>query len=491
MPLEFDSPKNKTSIIKVLGVGGGGSNAVNHMYSKGIEGVDFIVCNTDEQALEISIVPIKVRLGPKKTNGLGAGNKPEVGRDATIESIEEIKQILSNNTKMLFITAGMGGGTGTGGAPEIARIAKELGILTVGIITTPFSFEGKRRMIQAQKGVEEFRKSVDTLVVISNDRLREMYGDLKISDAFSKADDVLTTAAKGIAEIITIPGYVNVDFQDVNTVMREGGVAIMGIGIAEGENRAVKAAQSAINTPLLNNGQMDGARNVLLNITSGANEVTMDEIGLVTDFVQESIGLDCEIIWGNCTDDNLGDKLSITVIATGFENLLQDEITQNSSSGKVVHKLEDTKVVLGAADALFAAKKENTVELDLNPLQFPKTDTVVSETEDEEMQLMEKPVMSATDTEEIEEDEVSDELKALKKNIEVKKRLRNLSLKLSTPRNITEMEKQPAYKRRNVELTDAIPSDESHHSDYRIGKDFEEDNNKLNKKNLYLHNPPD
>jgi len=265
----------------VLGVGGGGSNAVNHMFSKGIEGVDFIVCNTDEQALESSIVPIKIQLGPSKTNGLGAGNKPEVGRDATIESIDEIKQVLNDNTKMLFITAGMGGGTGTGGAPEIARVAKELGVLTVGIITTPFSFEGRKRIEQAKKGVDEFRKSVDTLVVISNDRLREMFGDLKLSEAFARADDVLTTAAKGIAEIITIPGYVNVDFQDVNTVMRAGGVAIMGIGVAEGDNRAVKAAQSAINTPLLNNGNMHGATNVLLNITSGTNEVTMDEIGLV------------------------------------------------------------------------------------------------------------------------------------------------------------------------------------------------------------------
>lgn len=489
MTLEFDNPKNKTSIIKVIGVGGGGSNAVNHMYSKGIEGVDFIVCNTDEQALETSIVPIKVRLGPNKTNGLGAGNKPEVGRDATIESIEEIKHILSNNTKMLFITAGMGGGTGTGGAPEIARVAKELGVLTVGIITTPFSFEGKRRMNQAQKGVEEFRKSVDTLVIISNDRLREMYGDLKISDAFAKADDVLTTAAKGIAEIITIPGYVNVDFQDVNTVMREGGVAIMGIGISEGENRAVKAAQSAINTPLLNNGHMDGARNVLLNITSGSNEVTMDEIGLVTDFVQESIGHDCEIIWGNCSDDNLGDKLSITIIATGFENLEQDEITQYSGGGKIVHKLiEDTKLVIGATDA--NVKKANTVELELNPLQFQHNANKAADAEEEKMQLTQKPIVSAAETNNL-DDEVSDELKALKKNIEVKKRLRNLSLKLSTPRNINEMEKQPAYKRRNVELTDAVPSDESHHSEYSVGKDFEEGNNKLNKKNLYLHNPPD
>jgi len=428
MTLEFDN-KNKTSIIKVLGVGGGGSNAVNHMYSKGIEGVDFIVCNTDEQALETSIVPIKVRLGPNKTNGLGAGNKPEVGRDATIESIEEIKAILSNNTKMLFITAGMGGGTGTGGAPEIARVSKELGILTVGIITTPFTFEGKRRMNQAQKGVEEFRKSVDTLVVISNDRLREMYGDLKISDAFAKADDVLTTAAKGIAEIITIPGYVNVDFQDVNTVMRKGGVAIMGIGISEGDNRAVKAAQSAINTPLLNNGHMSGARNVLLNITSGSNEVTMDEIGLVTDFVQESIGHDCEIIWGNCSDDNLGEKLSITIIATGFENVQQDEIAQFSGGGKIVHQLEAT----GSTNNVIKTQGKNTVELELNPLQYKQNETLADAvSKDEEMQLVEKPLSSLKQEDDFEEDEVSDELKALKKNIEVKKRLRNLSLKLTS-----------------------------------------------------------
>ncbi len=478
MALEFDNPKSKGSIIKVLGVGGGGSNAVNHMFSKGIEGVDFIVCNTDEQALESSIVPIKIQLGPSKTNGLGAGNKPEVGRDATIESIDEIKQVLNSNTKMLFITAGMGGGTGTGGAPEIARVAKELGVLTVGIITTPFSFEGKKRIEQAKKGVEEFRKSVDTLVVISNDRLREMYGDLKLSEAFARADDVLTTAAKGIAEIITIPGYVNVDFQDVNTVMRAGGVAIMGIGVAEGDNRAVKAAQNAINTPLLNNGNMHGATNILLNITSGTNEVTMDEIGLVTDYVQESIGSDCEIIWGNCNDANLGDKLSITIIATGFEQIQQEEITQFSGSGRVVHKLEE--------EVKQPVEPDNEIELAFDKEAYEKK---LAEKEADAMKLFTKqpePTIATVDN--TAEDE---ELKDLKKSIEVKKRLRNLSLKLSTPRNVNEMEKEPAYKRRNVELTDAIPSDESHHSDFSISFDEDAQKGKLGKKNLYLHNPPD
>jgi len=481
MALEFDNPKSKASIIKVLGVGGGGSNAVNHMFSKGIEGVDFIVCNTDEQALESSIVPIKIQLGPSKTNGLGAGNKPEVGRDATIESIDEIKQVLNDNTKMLFITAGMGGGTGTGGAPEIARVAKELGVLTVGIITTPFSFEGRKRIEQAKKGVDEFRKSVDTLVVISNDRLREMFGDLKLSEAFARADDVLTTAAKGIAEIITIPGYVNVDFQDVNTVMRAGGVAIMGIGVAEGDNRAVKAAQNAINTPLLNNGDMHGATNVLLNITSGTNEVTMDEIGLVTDYVQESIGSDCEIIWGNCNDANLGDKLSITIIATGFEQIQQQEIAKFSGTGRVVHKLEEEVV-----EAEPPVEAQNEIELAFDKEAYDKK---MAEKEMDAMKLItKKPEPGVANAESTVEDE---ELKDLKKSIEVKKRLRNLSLKLSTPRNVNEMEKEPAYKRRNVELTDAIPSDESHHSDFSISFDEEVQKGKLGKKNVYLHNPPD
>lgn len=478
MALEFDNPKSKASIIKVLGVGGGGSNAVNHMFSKGIEGVDFIVCNTDEQALESSIVPIKIQLGPSKTNGLGAGNKPEVGRDATIESIDEIKQVLNDNTKMLFITAGMGGGTGTGGAPEIARVAKELGVLTVGIITTPFSFEGRKRIEQAKKGVDEFRKSVDTLVVISNDRLREMFGDLKLSEAFARADDVLTTAAKGIAEIITIPGYVNVDFQDVNTVMRAGGVAIMGIGVSEGDNRAVKAAQSAINTPLLNHGDMHGATNILLNITSGTNEVTMDEIGLVTDYVQDSIGSDCEIIWGNCNDANLGDKLSITIIATGFEQIQQQEIADFSGTGRVVHKLEEEA-------AKPAARTENEIELAFDKEAYEKK---MAAKEADAMKLITKREPAVATAENTEED---DELKDLKKSIEVKKRLRNLSLKLSTPRNVNEMEKEPAYKRRNVELTDAIPSDESHHSDFSISFDEEAQKGKLSKKNVYLHNPPD
>ncbi len=281
--MNFDLTLNSGSIIKVIGVGGGGGNAVNHMYHQGIRDVDFMVWNTDAQALINSPVPYKVQLGSSLTEGRGAGNKPETGRDSAIENIEDVKKILSNNTKMVFITAGMGGGTGTGGAPVIAQAARELGILTVGIVTIPFRNEGRRRIKQAIEGITAMEAHVDSLLVINNERIREMYGDSRISDAFAKADNILTTAAKGIAEIITVPGYINVDFADVETVMRNSGVALMGTGIASGVNRAVVAVEEALNSPLLNNNDIMGARNILLNITSGIDEITMDEIGDITD----------------------------------------------------------------------------------------------------------------------------------------------------------------------------------------------------------------
>jgi len=311
--------KEQSSIIKVIGVGGGGGNAVNHMYKQGISGVDFIVCNTDAQALELSPIPNKVQLGTSLTEGMGAGADPDVGENSAIESIEDIKRMLGTNTKMLFITAGMGGGTGTGASPVLAKAAKELGILTVAIVTTPFTFEGKRRRAQAEEGMEELRKYVDSYLVISNDRLREIFGNLTMQAAFAKADDILTTAAKGIAEIITIPGYVNVDFKDVRTVMNDSGVAIMGNGISTGENRAIEAVTGALASPLLKDNEIEGARYILLNITSGKNEVTMDEVAIVTDYIQEKAGLSADLIWGNCIDENLDDELSVTIIATGFQ----------------------------------------------------------------------------------------------------------------------------------------------------------------------------
>ena len=267
MPLEFDLPKETTSIIKVIGVGGGGSNAVNHMFNQGIVGVDFIVCNTDRQALDVSPVPLKIQLGASLTDGCGAGSIPEIGKNSAIENIEEIRSILSNGTKMVFVTAGMGGGTGTGAAPIVAQIAKEMGILTVGIVTVPFGFEGRKRRQQAEEGLDEMRKNVDTLLVINNERLREISGNLSIGNAFSQADDVLAMAAKGIAEVISVTGNINVDFNDVNTVMKNSGVAIMGSATAEGENRAIEAVQHALSSPLLNDNDISGAKYVLLNIT--------------------------------------------------------------------------------------------------------------------------------------------------------------------------------------------------------------------------------
>ncbi len=319
MSIQFEMLKENSSIIKVIGVGGGGGNAVNHMYKQGISGVDFIVCNTDAQALELSPIPNKVQLGASLTEGMGAGADPDVGENSAIESIEDIKRMLGTNTKMLFITAGMGGGTGTGASPVLAKAAKELGILTVAIVTTPFTFEGKRRRMQAEDGLGELRKYVDSYLVISNDRLREIFGNLTMTAAFAKADDILTTAAKGIAEIITIPGYVNVDFKDVRTVMNDSGVAIMGNAVATGEQRALDAVTGALASPLLKDNEIEGARYILLNITSGTREVTMDEVAIITDYIQEKAGLSADLIWGNCIDANYEEELSVTIIATGFQ----------------------------------------------------------------------------------------------------------------------------------------------------------------------------
>lgn len=332
--VNFQFVKKAESIIKVIGVGGGGSNAVNHMYKLGIKDVDFIICNTDSQAIANSPVPSKVHLGSSLTEGRGAGNKPEIGRQAARENIEDVQNALGPETKMVFITAGMGGGTGTGGAPVIAGLCRELGYLTIGIVTIPFRNEGKRRINQAIEGIQEMEQYVDSLLVINNERIREMYGDFAISQAFAKADDVLATAAKGIAEIITVPGYINVDFADVETVMRDSGVAIMGTGLAEGENRALMAVETALNSPLLNNNNIRGARNILLNVTSGDTEVTMDEIGAITDYIQNKAGFEADLIWGNGIDESLGPQISVTVIATGFSTSSIPEILSSKKNDK-------------------------------------------------------------------------------------------------------------------------------------------------------------
>ena len=324
MEMEFDLPKHDKpqaqSIIKVIGVGGGGSNAVNHMYLQGIAGVDFIVCNTDCQALDISPVPFKIQLGPNLTEGRGAGMIPEVGMNAAMENIQEIRELLSKDTKMVFVTAGMGGGTGTGAAPVIAQVARDLGILTVGIVTVPFNFEGRKRRQQAEEGLERMRQNVDTLLIINNEKLREFGRNMSLSEAFSHADDVLTVAAKGIAEVISVTGSINVDFNDVNTVMRNSGHAIMGSAIASGQDRALQAVQAALSSPLLDDDNISGARYVLLNISYGDQEVMMDEITEITDYIQEAAGSTADVIWGHAKDASLGDQLSITIIATGFSS---------------------------------------------------------------------------------------------------------------------------------------------------------------------------
>ncbi len=319
--MEFDLPRDYNSIIKVIGVGGGGSNAVNHMFNKGIVGVDFIVCNTDRQALDISPVPYKIQLGAQLTDGRGAGMLPEVGMAAANENIDEIRELLSKNTKMVFVTAGMGGGTGTGAAPVIAKVAKDLGILTVGIVTIPFNFEGKKRRLQAEEGLNKMRENVDTLLVINNERLREFGKDMSLTDAFSYADDILTVAARGIAEVISVTGVINVDFNDVNTVLKNSGHAIMGSASAEGENRALEAVTSALSSPLLMDNEIDGARYVLLNITYGSKEVMMDEITEITDYIQEAAGATADVIWGHGFDSSLGEKISITLIAAGLKDV--------------------------------------------------------------------------------------------------------------------------------------------------------------------------
>ena len=319
MNFTFDIPTQSRSIIKVIGVGGGGSNAVKHMHKQGIKDVEFIICNTDRQALESSTVPNKLQIGVDLTEGLGAGAKPERGRQAALESREQIRELLSNGTKMLFITAGMGGGTGTGAAPVIAQVAQELNILTVGIVTAPFLFEGKKKRDQAEQGIKELSEHCDTVLVILNDKLRQLYGNLTMGQAFAKADTVLTTAAKSIAEIITVTADVNVDFEDVKTVMKDSGAAVMGSSVTEGENRARRAAEEALNSPLLNNTDIQGAQKILLSIMSGDQaELEMDELSEITEYIQGKAGEDAEMIFGHGTDDTLGQSIRVTVIATGF-----------------------------------------------------------------------------------------------------------------------------------------------------------------------------
>ncbi len=353
--ISFDLPKNQSNVIKVIGVGGGGSNAVNHMYSQGINGVDFVICNTDAQALQNSPIPTKIQLGVSLTEGLGAGANPEVGEQAALESIQEIKDMLASNSKMVFITVGMGGGTGTGAAPIIARVARELDLLTIGVVTIPFSFEGKMRNDQAQKGIERLREYVDSLVVINNNKLREVYGNLGFKAGFSKADEVLSTASRGIAEVITHHYTQNIDLKDAKTVLSNSGTAIMGSASASGANRSLEAISKALDSPLLNDNKITGAKNVLLLIVSGAEEITIDEIGEINDYIQSEAKSDVNIIMGVGEDENLGDAVSVTVVATGFNKDQQHEIS-NTEAKKIIHTLGEEQ------EASFDFSEKNTIK---------------------------------------------------------------------------------------------------------------------------------
>ncbi len=528
--MQFEMLKEKSSIIKVIGVGGGGGNAVNHMYKQGITGVDFIICNTDAQALELSPIPNKVQLGASLTEGMGAGSIPEVGKNSAIENIEEIKQMLGPNTKMLFITAGMGGGTGTGASPIIAKAAREMDILTVGIITTPFSFEGKRRKLQAEEGLEELKKNVDSFLVISNDRLRQIFGNLTLGAAFAQADNILTTAAKGIAEIITLPGYINVDFKDVRTVMKDSGVSIMGSFAAEGDNRALRAVEGALSSPLLKDNEIEGARYILLNISSGDQEVTMDEVSVITDYIQEEAGLAADLIWGNCKDEALGDKILVTIIATGFQT--KDEREKEQSNKKIISVLnpENSPLVKPVNEFINPAKTEGAAqpyakqnegqpkqqasaydlftrgggddqqvirhslmeepvaeqEPDTGDFTLKVTETVmnfepVKETKQPEPEP--EPVVGADDNktdQSIEEQLIRSRERIVK--------LKELSMKLRNG-NLQELENIPAYKRKEIALQQTPASGESQISRFSLSDN--DGTTELRNNNSFLHDNVD
>ncbi len=577
--MKFDLPLDNSSIIKVIGVGGGGSNAVNHMYKQGIKGVDFIVCNTDQQALDMSPVPLKMVLGATLTKGRGAGSLPEVGRNAAIETIEDIKKILGNNTEMLFITAGLGGGTGTGAAPVIAQAAKEMGILTVGIVTIPFGFEGKKRKAQADAGLEALKSTVDTLLVISNDKLREIYGNLKVTEAFGHADDILTTAAKGIADIITTTLQINTDINDVKTVMKESGVAIMGSAQASGEQRALRAVENAMSSPLLNDSNIKGARYVLVNITCGEDEITMDELGEITDFIQDAAGMSAEVIKGYGVDLSLGDKVNVTIIATGFNSSNEAGIHfETKAPERKVHILEpDAKkeelpfaqvnAESTEVEETFIKEEEEMVmtsfirvveKEEAVALQTPQINEIENEVENEEIEEVEEsvtpePIVFVAEevelvemeeveevtfeaTEEIKNDEVEEKkevtfefeitntktiveepfiitnskeepviakkeeektVSAKSENDEQMKKaqdrvakLKALSHKLKTPTGLSELENEPAYKRRNVNLESTPHSSESQVSRYTLSEG-DDKSAEIKPNNSFLHDNVD
>ena len=539
--MEFALPKSSNNPIKVIGVGGGGSNAVNTMFKQGIKGVDFIVCNTDAQALDVSSVPYKIQLGPSLTEGRGAGSLPEIGKNAAVENIEEIRDYLGKDAKMVFVTAGMGGGTGTGAGPVIAKACRDLGILTVGIVTVPFKFEGKKRSNQADSGLKNMREAVDTLLVIRNDKLRELYGNQTLRAAFKNADQVLSIAAKGIAEVITRTGEINVDMNDVNTVMRQSGNAIMGSGMASGEGRAKNAVTIALESPLLNDNDIIGAKHVLLNITMGHEEILMDEIMEITDYIQEAAGQNAEVIWGYAMDEDLEEDLCITVIATGFEAHEVKTGAAPVEKEKITYNLGDepnevTEPINRAVDSTPEKTSEELREpfvVNQSDLFGNTTEEISSEREnlednikiegdegDVEEELTGDPQDIEADSEETEKedgfiihnlddapldktpsdtfrkplvDQKSKEAYAARQK-QTKKILSDMKIKLRLPGRISDLENEPAYKRRNVILDEIQHSSESTASRFSVNEEVDENGERrieLRDDNPFLHDNVD
>jgi len=531
--MKFELPKELASIIKVIGVGGGGGNAVNHMYAQGIHGVDFIICNTDRQALDVSPVPVKLQLGIALTEGLGAGSVPDRGKTAVQENLDEVRDLLSTRTKMVFITAGMGGGTGTGAAPVIASIAREMGILTVGIVTSPFLWEGRKRKQQALSGIEEMRNAVDTLIVINNDRLRDLFGNLSLDNAFEHADNVLTTAARGIVDIIYKPGKVNVDFEDVKTVMGNSGVAIMGMAEAEGEDRAMRAAHDALSSPLLNDSDIKGAKFVLLNVTHGTRALSMDEMTEITDHIQEAAGSTADVIWGYGKDESLGDRIRITVIATGFQSTTPGGQVEATRNERVVIPLDADRptmitqpivnpVEVSAPAAVVpppAAPMEQEIYLKsvevapepvamnvpapqaIIPLDFeiaaPRVVEPVNQPVVEEKVVHtlndEVPVQPVANRPEVTEARLSPNEHQMRVEERVM-RMREVSQKLRTPNGLNDMEREPAYKRKNIQINDTQHSTSSTISRYTLSEETDESGERrveLKRNNPYLHDNVD
>jgi cell division protein FtsZ len=489
--MNFDLPVERSSIIKVLGIGGGGNNAVNHMFEKGIRDVNFVVCNTDHQALAKSQIPIKVQIGESLTEGRGAGSKPEIGRQAAIENLDNVMDALSGNTKMVFITTGMGGGTGTGATPVIAKACKDAGLLTIAVVTIPFKSEGKVRIMQAIDGVSELRKNVDSLLVINNEKLREIYGNQPVSTAFAKADDILTTAVKGIAEIITVTGYINVDFADVETVMKNSGVAIMGMGKASGEKRAIKAIEDALNSPLLNSNDITGASSILINISTGSgdHELTMDELGEITDYMYEAASDDALIIRGLSKDETLNEEICVTVIATGFEagsifqpykpkkpNKVELLNTKNAIPGRIIPEIGNDVFSVhekGKKSIITDFEEESQGTIDFSLERNEEMNEMRNRRHENEEESSEKPEATLRKVKHMQ-------------NLLKKEGLSNKTMK----ENIDSFEDVPAYVRRNMSIGAPDSAADSKLSKFTLTSG-DDDEPVLRENNAYLNDNVD